>query len=401
MKGKIITAVFILLLAASAAMIAAGSGTTAAENRAAASFPPFDRQTVLSGGFASGVESYINDRVACREYIIELSRRLGARMGITPPEGVVIRADVDMGTGESLASDILVANGAVTEIFDFSAECADRWADAVNAYTKYLDGVNVYAALVPTRLEFAEPIYSNLEDSQSEAIRYIYSRLAPGVTPVDMRAALAPHTGEYVYFRTDHHWTALGAYYGYRALCGAADVGAVDIGGFEKNVKTPFKGYLSAFVADKSLLDKPDALEWYDTDAAGEITNVMYSRGEGGAWHEYHTPIYYDERSDYDFFLGADHPFALYKNPGALTDKTVLIVSDSFVNALAPWLMKTYKAVALINPRSFGGTLGEAVQKLRPDDFLVLDYTFAASFPDYCAAMESLLPHSADISAAP
>ena len=38
---------------------------------------------------------------------------------------------------------------------------------------------------------------------------------------VDVRQTLAEHKDEYIYYRTDHHWTSLGAYYAYQQLCGA------------------------------------------------------------------------------------------------------------------------------------------------------------------------------------
>ncbi len=390
MKNRIITTVFILLLAASVSLLVYGSGDVNGENRVSATLPPLTRETAVTGEFAAGADAYVNDHIAYRSDLISLSRQMDAHRGVESPAGTIIRADVDMGTGVKQASDILVENGAVTEMFRFDEECAVRWANAVNAYADELDGVKIYAALVPTRLEFADPIYSNLEDSQSDAIEYIYSRLDGGITAVDMRAALAPHTGEYIYFRTDHHWTALGAYYGYAALCRAAGVKTVGTADFKKNTKSDFHGYLSDFVADKKLLTNPDTLDWYDVDPSGEITNSMRAYEKNGSWHEYHTPIYYTERNDYDFFLGADHPYAVYKNPSALSDKTILVVSDSFINALAPWLMKSYSTVAFINPRSYYGTLKSAADELKPDDFLVLNYTFASSFPDYCAAMERL-----------
>ena len=165
---------------------------------------------------------------------------------------------------------------------------------------------------------------------------------------------------------------------------------AVDISDYEMNEKTDFHGYLSDFVSDKSLLDKPDVLEWYDVDPTDKISNSMRAYEKDGSWHTYHTPIFYTERNDYDFFLGADHPFAVYKNSDVTNGKTILIISDSFVNAFAPWLMKSYSTVAMINPRSYYSTLKSAADELMPDDVLVLNYTFAATFADYCNAMENL-----------
>ena len=390
MKSKIITTVFILLLAASAIAFGRGNDGTNDENRTLATPPPFNRNAVHSGEFMAGAEAYVNDHIAYRSELIDISRLIDGYRGIESPAGTIIRAGVDMGTGAQQVSDILVENGAVTEMFKMNTATADRFAAAINAYADTLEGVNMYAAIVPTQLEFADPIYSNLEDSQSEAIEYIYGQLNPDITRVDLVSALAPHTDEYIYFRTDHHWTMRGAYYGYLALCEAAGMDTVDINDYEMHEKTDFHGYLSDFISDKSLLDKPDVLEWYDIDPSDEISNVMRAYEKDGSWHEYHTPIFYTERNDYDFFLGADHPLAVYRNSSVANGKTILIISDSFVNAFAPWLMKSYSTVVLINPRSYYSTLKAAADEFKPDDALVLDYTFAATFDDYCRVMEDL-----------
>ena len=390
MKGKIITIVFILLLAASAIAFGRGNDGENDENRALATPPPFTRNTVQTGEFMAGAEAYVNDHIAYRSELINLSQQIDGYRGIDSPAGTIIRAGVDMGTGSKQVSDILVENGAVTEMFKMNYETADRFAAAINSYKDALDGVNMYVGIVPTRLEFADPIYANLEDSQSAAIEYIYNRLNPSITRIDLRSALSSHTDEYIYFRTDHHWTMLGAYYGYLALCDAAGMDAVDIADYEMNEKTDFHGYLSDFVSDKSLLTEPDVLEWYDIDPKDKISNYMRGYEKDGSWHEYHTPIYYTDRNDYDFLLGADHPFAVYRNSEIKDGKTILVISDSFINALAPWLMKTYSTVVLINPRSYYSTLKAATDEFKPDDALVLDYTFAATFADYCKVMENL-----------
>ena len=390
MKGKIITTVFILLLAASAIAFGRGNDGANDENRTLATPPPFNRNAVHSGEFMAGAEAYVNDHIAYRNELIDIAQRIDGYRGIASPAGTIIRADVDMGTGVQQVSDILVENGKVTEMFKMDTETVDRFAAAINAYAEILDGTDMYVGIIPTQLEFAEPIYSNLEDSQSEAIEYIYSRLNSDITCIDIRSALAPHTDEYIYFRTDHHWTMRGAYYGYLALCEAALMDSVDIDDYEMHEMTDFHGYLSDFVSDKSLITNPDVLEWYDIDKAGTISNSLRAYDKDGSWHTYHTPVFYNERNDYDFFLGADHPLAVYRNSAVKNGRTILVISDSFINALAPWLMKTYSRVVLINPRSYYSTLKAAADEFKPDDALVLDYTFAATFADYCTVMENL-----------
>lgn len=391
MKKVTASMTFLIMLAAAAMLFLIGSGDTSGENRALAKMPQFTGETVFSGEFAAGAEEFVNDRISFRSALIDASQRLMSYKGVKSPAGTVIRAQIDMGTGKKQSSDILVNDGKIMELFEKNDALADKYAEVINAYARAVSGANVYAAVIPTQLEFEDAMYSNLENSQLDAINYIYSRLDGNVKRIDMYGALKPHAEEYIYFKTDHHWTALGAYYGYLALCTATGVNSVDINDFEKNTTEEFDGYLSRFVTDPSINVGEDTFEWYNVDKNGNISYEMRSYKEDGSVHKYKTPVFYTERIDYDFFLGADHPMAIYTNSELTGGKTLLAVSDSFVNALAPWLMKSYKRVVLINPRSYLKSFKDAAEEFAPDDVLIMDYVFAHTFEDYCSMLERLL----------
>ena len=97
-----------------------------------------------------------------------------------------------------------------------------RYAEIINQYQQALEGVNVYNMIVPTSAEFYLPRrFSKYSSSQKDSIDYIYSCLNENVIPVDAYSVIKEHTNEYIYFRTDHHWTPRGAYYAYSAFAQA------------------------------------------------------------------------------------------------------------------------------------------------------------------------------------
>lgn len=379
------------MLAAASSLLLIGNDGTNDENREAAALPMLSRESALSGEFAADFDAYINDRIAFRNELIGASNNLLSYKGIPSPAGTVIRAAIDMGTGEKQSADIVIHDGKVMELFEKKPDLFNKYADIVNRYAEALPNSNIYSAIIPTQLEFEDSMYSNLEDSQRDAINYIYSRLSDKITCVNMYDALRAHTGEYIYFKTDHHWTALGAYYAYVELCMTTGVDNVDISDFEKQQTESFDGYLSRFVTAHSAEVGEDVFEWYDTDKDKKIKYYMRAFDEDGSSHRYTTPIFYTERDDYDFFLGADHPMAVYENNEVKNGKTMLVVSDSFINALAPWLVKSYSRLVLINPRSYYSTLKAAADEFKPDDVMILDYIFASTFADYCDTMARLL----------
>lgn len=390
MKSKVISITFLLLLSVSIALLVYGNDGTNNENRAAQTMPPINADTIFSGEFASGIEGYIDDRMGFRNNIIGISKQISSYKGISSPDGKIVRANMDIGTGAKQGSDILVVNNKIMEMFSKKAIYADEYAEAVNSYAKKLnENIKLYTMLVPTQLEFEDPIYSNLQDSQKEAIDEIYGKLDNRVETINVYDTLKSHIGEYIYFRTDHHWTMLGAYYGYKKFCLETEQNYVEISNFEKNEIEDFIGYLYAFADSPEISQYPDTIEWYDVNAEKNISWHMTSFRNGKP-HNYKSVLYDKSKKDYDFFLGSDHPLACYTNKNLPEGKTIMIICDSYANVFAPWLMNNYKNVILINPRSYEQNLSISLEEYKPDEIMILNYIFSTSFKDYCDILTNL-----------
>src|SRR5690606_23630338 len=87
--------------------------------------------------------------------------------------------------------------------------------------------------------------------------------LDPSVVAVDVVSALTGHQHEYIYFRTDHHWTALGAYYAYLAFCQVAGFSPIPLDAMEHGTITPFRGSLYRYTRDQKLHRQPDYVEYW------------------------------------------------------------------------------------------------------------------------------------------
>ena len=98
------------------------------------------------------------------------------------------------------------------QLFKFNREGMDYYAEVLN---KYHDGLGMMSPCIPYTSTASEFIklrkYSDITDSQNDAMDYLYGRLDPGIVTVNVYDALNQHKDEYIYFKTDHHWTALGA----------------------------------------------------------------------------------------------------------------------------------------------------------------------------------------------
>ena len=136
----------------------------------------------------------------------------------------LIRRNRRSAIGEySLNGYIVVTGDAAMEMYSIASTKLKEYAASANNLASKIPSSKVYVMLAPTRMEFYGPEeYRTGSHSQQMGISTAYLALNPEVTGVDAYSEIARHTDEYEYFRTDHHWTARGAYYAYKAFCESA-----------------------------------------------------------------------------------------------------------------------------------------------------------------------------------
>lgn len=403
MRKYFVTITFLLLLAASVYIFFSPADTASieAENREAAELPELSGETLISGEFASGFDSYVNDNIGFRGQLTALSDDIKSYFGFTPKlVGKVISSTSDIGTDETLETGLMLLNGRVMEMFSKKPEIEEKYAEALNNIRSVLpDNVKMYSMLVPTQLEFAKPIYRNAQDSQEQCIEDIDSMLSASITAVDAYGRLKaaeesrPEDSEDgLYFKMDHHWTMDGAYCGYEALMEKTGMNPVDKNDFELKQGEDFYGTLYLKAKPDMEDPEPEKLYYYDVESEGDFELVMRVVYDDGSELEYgqDAPIFDSAKDGYLFFLGGDQPIIEITNNKIKDGKTIMIIKDSYANALVPWLINNYEKVVLIDPRSFKGSLTKEVERYSPDELAVVNYVFTTTFSDYCELLNDI-----------
>ncbi len=391
MRKVIITVLFCTLLAAGtvlALVVPADMKSIENENKTIAQPPSINKETVFSGEFSEQFEDYISDRIGFRSKLIEASDAIDASMGITPDFGEIITFDKDAGTGTTQKTNLLVWNGKIMEIFRRNLSGEQNYMNAVNYYAQHLpENVKLYNAIVPTQLEFQDPMYSNIGSSQREAIDRINAGLDESVNSVDVYTTLAEHyDSEYEYFKTDHHWTAVGAYYAYCEIVRAMGMEPVDINAFKKCSIENMYGSLYSQARGKTDGITPDTLEYFDIDPDGELELNMQGLDTDGTWVSYNG-VFYDKNQEepaYTFFFGGDQPMIEIHNPKAGNGRTLIILKDSYANAFIPWIVNNFENTIVIDPRTYWSTVMDVFDIYDVTDCLIMNYIFTTGFPDYC-----------------
>ncbi len=262
------------------------------------------------------------------------------------------------------------------EIFDYVDSAAENYAKVVNYTKKKLgDDVNVYDMLIPLSSGITVPdkYYFEIHGSnQKKSIENVYAKLKNGVIPVRMFDNLMKHRNEYVYFRTDHHWTSLGAYYGYESWCKASGTLPISL---DKRKKENYGDFVGAFYNDtnsKKLLENPDTLEAYFP--VGEV----YTKKKDYAGNKYKADIITDMSNSskfykYQAFINGDQPSMTIYNDSVNDDSVLIIVKESFGNCLVPYLADHYHKTYVLDYRYTKKNIVEFAKEKGANDIIFVN----------------------------
>ena len=277
-----------------------------------------------------------------------------------------------LAAAEQLGSVVLIGNSA----FDVSYADNDQIIEYAHAVTAIADtlgsNVKTFSMPVPNSAEFyTHKEYHTGKTSQKDMFALCKSNLGANVTFVDAYSAIEKHTSEYIYFRTDHHWTALGAYYVYEAICEQLDLEPASLEeDFELWDQGAFRGSLY-YKAPKTKALKDDNV--YAYNPIGNFNTRIYREGSSGFEWTVLTDMSKSKiNSKYSTFLSGDAPLVRIINNDLPDAGNVLIIKDSFGNAMAPFFTQNYHTVYVVDYRYYPKSLSNLVGSLGINDIIFL-----------------------------
>lgn len=275
---------------------------------------------------------------------------------------------------------ILISGNAAYEYYNFSKSVADSYATHINYLAKQLkksgSKAKVYDILVPTSIDITldESTRRSVNSSdQKKAMEYIFGSMTENVKTVNIYDTMVSHKNEYIYYRTDHHWTALGAYYAYEKFCETKGIKPVSLNKYEEQ---DYGVFLGSFYNDtnknKKLEKKPDELIAYKPKFS---TQMVYTDTKGNkiSWPLVHDVSDYPTGYKYSAFAGGDNPFTKVENSDFSGTRKCVVIKESFGNAMIPFLAGSYKKVYVIDYRTWKGSLTEFVEKYNINDVIFIN----------------------------
>lgn len=276
---------------------------------------------------------------------------------------------------KSYGSVVTVGNAAY-ELYTYLETDVQNYADAVNRLAAQLDGTAVvYDMVIPlsSGITLPDAYYDQISSSNQEtALNEVAARLSDQVKSVAIYNRLMVHRDEYIYFRTDHHWTALGAYYAYEEYCQARGISPIPL---EAHETVQFDGFLGSFYTDTNqspdLGDTPDYILAYYPVSSDVTLTYTDTNGNQVDWPVISNVSNAPSSTKYSTFAAGDNPYTIITNASLTDGSACLVVKESFGNALIPFLADNYQTVHVIDYRYWTGNLADFVQENGVQDVLL------------------------------
>lgn len=394
--------------------------TSAVEKRKLTEWPAFTLASFLDGSYFSQISTWYADTYPGRDTLIAMNSKLQESYGIQgdtmmvggqtqgddipdektstttkkkkkkaeAPEQSVMEEDVQSQVMEGL----YIKNGAAFGMYYFNQAAADIYIDGINSSAKKLkDTTEVYSILVPNNsIVLDKSIQDKLGGSnQKKGIEYYmdsYSDRVHGINCVDR---LTKHRDEYLYFKTDHHWTADGAYYAYQEFCKEKGIKAHKRSYFKKREDGPFLGsYYSELQLDE-MRNNPDSVVTYTPKGTNKMT--YWRDGQEYEGNVISGPDYWDENSYYMEFIHGDQPLSKIVNPKVDNDSSCVVLKESYGNCFVPYLVDHYHTVYVMDFRYTDEYPMKFCKENKIDDLIVINNIQIIGSTDVSSVISDLI----------
>ena len=324
------------------------------ENTFLEQFKPPTWDTVRSGEFMKKFEKYYNHQFPLRDQWVQMKAYSERALGKQENNKVYFGKD-----GQTLFAHF-------TQISD--EELAAR-VGFVNKLGDNLD-VPVYFSLVPDKswaLPYLLPDNApNVDDNST--IQQAKELCGEKVSFIDMTDWLGNPSGDEElmgissFYRTDHHWTSMGAYWGYVVLMEGMGRD-IHVLAWDQKALVSDSFYGTTYSASGAGWVEPDSIYTIVPEGGtkGRVTVTRYPEGkpiEGGLYY----PEKLEVKDKYAYFLGGNQPLCVIRNPDAAGGK-LLVVRDSYSDSLAPFLAEEFQEVHLFDLRYNKNSLKNYVQQ--------------------------------------
>ncbi|QUH18547.1 DHHW family protein [Alkaliphilus sp. B6464] len=323
------------------------------ENRMLQQMPSITWKALVSGQLRNETENYVADQFIARDFWIGL------------------KSNIEIWIGKKENNQIYFGkDGFLLEKFEKPSE--EIINNNINSIIQLAKSgpENVFLMLVPNSVAIYNdklPDYA-ITYPQQNVLDYIEDKTKDNLNFVNVYNSLLENKSEYIFFQTDHHWTARGAYYGYKKFLEMKGTKPISIDDFNiETVSDSFYGtYYSKARQNRKIGDRIEIFR-----PKNHFNIVVDYKAEGRKTDSLYELNRLKEKDKYTVFLDGNHAL-LTITTDVDNDKELLVIKDSFAHAMLPFLTNHYKTIHVIDPRYYNLSINEYITENNIDTILVL-----------------------------
>ena len=326
------------------------------ENRVLAGKPEFSLDNLFNGSFTRDYESYLTDQFIERDSFIAMKVYAERALGKKAVNGVYF-APKNYLIEEHKKRDIdeTLATTNIKRVEEF--------------VQTYKDTMPVNFMLVPTASNvYPEwlPSY-NVEYDQNLLIKQATEAIGLNNT-IDASEILRKHKDDSIFYKTDHHWTSLGAYYGYTSWAEKTGIKPYSLEQFDRKVVA--KDFLGTTYSKVNIKEEADEIELFELKDGPKLT--MSTKQDGSNKKDgLYSLERLKEKDKYTVFLGGNNPYVEI-NSNLHNGKTLLMIQDSFAHCMVPFLANHYEKIILLDYRYFNNSTKQLINEKNVSDILIM-----------------------------
>ncbi len=285
--------------------------------------------------FKDDFEKYLCDHIAGREVWVKTCNELQTM------------------AGKKEINNVYTVDGQMLQTFkSYDKENVDGAINAINLFAERHPNMPVSFMLAPTSQEFFSnkiPSYTGLL-SEKAFIDDVYKKME-NITTIDCLSTLSGHADEYIYYRTDHHWTSLGAYYAYASAAKTLGYSAYGASAFNiETASSDFRGTLYSSTLNDKIT--PDVIEYYHLKDGGPTIRLTTTDNSGKTLtnDSLYFRDYLKVKDKYSSFTGSNAPIVNIETD-VDNGKSLLLIKDSYAHSLVPFLANHYSKITMVDMR--------------------------------------------------
>ena len=329
------------------------------ENRRLEQKPKISLSLISNGKFTKSFEKYISDQFPLRDFWIGIKSSVEKSIGKVESNGVFLGKDGYLLQAFKTPNDKTI-NNIVKSINTF-AECNKN--------------INTYFMLVPTSIKIYENNLPNFASTENQLkyINIMREKLDKSISFIPTYETLNSKKNEYIYYKTDHHWTTNGAYYGYEVL--GKHMGFTPLKKDDFNIKDLSDEFLGSLYSRGGFRNLGyDKIQSYIPKNIEDINYEVWYSDTNKTLSSFYNKEKLNGKDKYAVFLDSNHPLAKIKTKiqDNVKNKKLLVVKDSYANCLVPFLTSHYGEIYMVDLRYYDKDLNELIKSEGIDDTLIL-----------------------------